>query len=218
MSAATRIEVVTEGILTRMIQADPALAGVGTLIFDEFHERSIHADLGLALAWEARGALRPDLRLVVMSATLEAGPVAALLDDAPVVTAAGRAFPVETRWLDRPVPREARPEAAAAELVLRAVAETAGGVLVFLPARARSAGWPGSWRVGCRPAARSGPFTARCRCRPSAPPSPGRRGPQAGAGDRHRRDLADDRGRPGGGRRRPGAAGALRPGSGMTGW
>lgn len=133
VSPATRIEVVTEGILTRMIQADPALAGVGTVILDEFHERSIHADLGLALLWEARGALRPDLRLLVMSATLDAGPVAALLDAAPVITAEGRAFAVGTVWLDRPVAAGLRLEPAVAGLVLRALEETAGGILVFLP-------------------------------------------------------------------------------------
>jgi len=133
VSPATRIEVVTEGILTRMIQSDPALPGIGTLIFDEFHERSLHADLGLALAWQARGVLRPDLRLLVMSATLDAAPVAALLGEAPVLVAEGRAFPVGTRWLDRPLPAGARLEPAAAALVARAVGETAGGVLVFLP-------------------------------------------------------------------------------------
>ncbi|MCO5127214.1 MAG: ATP-dependent helicase HrpB [Rhodobacteraceae bacterium] len=132
-SAATRIEVVTEGILTRMIQADPGLEGTGAVIFDEFHERSLNADLGLALAWEVRGALRPDLAVVVMSATLDAAPVAAMLDDAPVVTSAGRAFAVETRWRDRPLDRSVRFEGAAAALVEQAVAETAGGVLVFLP-------------------------------------------------------------------------------------
>jgi ATP-dependent helicase HrpB len=132
---ATRIEVVTEGILTRMLQADPALAGVGAVILDEFHERSLHADLALALTWEARGALRPDLRLVVMSATLDAEPLAALLGGAPVVRAEGRVFPVETRWLDRPAGE--RPfEAAMADLILRALAETAGGVLAFLPGEA----------------------------------------------------------------------------------
>jgi len=129
----TRIEVVTEGILTRMIQSDPELAGIGALIFDEFHERSLNADLGLALAWEVRGALRPDLDILVMSATLEAAPVAAMLDDAPVVAAEGRAFPVETRWLDRPADRSMRFEARAAALIDRALEETAGGVLVFLP-------------------------------------------------------------------------------------
>ena len=130
---ATRIEVVTEGILTRMLQADPSLEGVGAVIFDEFHERSIHADLGLALTLEARAALRPDLRLLVMSATLDAGPVAGLMGGAPVLSAEGRAFPVETRWLDRPLPRATRLEGAAADLILRALDETAGGVLVFLP-------------------------------------------------------------------------------------
>ena len=133
VSKTTRIEVVTEGILTRMIQSDPGLEGIGALIFDEFHERSLNADLGLALAWEARQALREDLMLVVMSATLDAGPVAALLDDAPVVTSEGRAFPVETRWLDTPLRREERFDVSATQLVEKAVAETQGGVLVFLP-------------------------------------------------------------------------------------
>ncbi|MEZ5686874.1 MAG: ATP-dependent helicase HrpB [Paracoccaceae bacterium] len=133
VSKATRIEVVTEGILTRMLQSDPELSGVGCVIFDEFHERSLNADLGLALTWEARGALRDDLKIVVMSATLDAEPVAALLGGAPVVVSEGRAFPVETRWLDRPVDRSMRFEAAVAGLVTQAVAETTGGVLVFLP-------------------------------------------------------------------------------------
>ena len=108
VSPATRIEVVTEGILTRMLQDRPDLPGVGLVIFDEFHERSLNADLGLALAWEVRQALRPDLGLLVMSATLDAGPVAALLDDAPLLTSEGRAYPVETRHLDRPVAKEQR--------------------------------------------------------------------------------------------------------------
>ncbi|MAM62814.1 ATP-dependent helicase HrpB [Maritimibacter sp. UBA3975] len=133
VSKATRIEVVTEGILTRMLQSDPELTGVGALIFDEFHERSLNADFGLALAWEARGALREDLVLVVMSATLDADPVAALLDKAPVVRSEGRAFPVETRWLDTPLRKETRFETAVARQVEAAVAETEGGVLVFLP-------------------------------------------------------------------------------------
>lgn len=132
----SRIEVVTEGILTRMIQSDPALEGIGCVIFDEFHERSLNADLGLALVWEARGALREDLAIVVMSATLEAGPVAALLDDAPVVRSEGRAFPVETRWLDRPLPAGVRLIDEAARLIARAEEETrdtGGTILAFLP-------------------------------------------------------------------------------------
>ncbi|MGA0540018.1 ATP-dependent helicase HrpB [Neotabrizicola sp. VNH66] len=133
VSTATRIEVVTEGILTRMIQSDAELPGVSCLIFDEFHERSLFADLGLALALEVRAALRPDLALVVMSATLDAAPVAALMGDAPMITAEGRAFPVETRWLPRPVDASLRYEAAVAGLVRQALEETEGGVLVFLP-------------------------------------------------------------------------------------
>jgi len=135
--AGSRIEVVTEGILTRMIQSDAELPGIGCVIFDEFHERALQADLGLALALEIRAALRPDLRLLVMSATLDAGPVAELMGGAPVITAEGRAWPVETAWLDRPwssgAGRGPRIEDAAADLVLRALGETEGGMLVFLP-------------------------------------------------------------------------------------
>ncbi|QGX97240.1 ATP-dependent helicase HrpB [Roseovarius faecimaris] len=128
----TRIEVVTEGILTRMIQSDPELSGIGAVIFDEFHERSLNADLGLALCLEIAGALRDDLRLLVMSATLDTAPVAELMQ-APVVTSQGRSYPVEMRWLDRPLHRDSRFEQALADLVIRAAAETEGGILVFLP-------------------------------------------------------------------------------------
>lgn len=131
VSKATKIEVVTEGILTRMIQSDPELAGVGCVIFDEFHERSLHADLGLALCLEVREALRDDLAILVMSATLDAGPVAELIG-APVLTAEGRSFPVETRHLPRPLGK-ARFEPAMAGLIKQALAETEGGVLAFLP-------------------------------------------------------------------------------------
>ncbi len=132
-SAKTRIEVVTEGILTRMLQSDADLPGVGMVVFDEFHERSLNADLGLALTWEVRGALREDLGLLVMSATLDAGPVAALLDNAPVVTSAGKSYPVETRWLERPTPREMRIEQSVAALIAQALREAEGGILAFLP-------------------------------------------------------------------------------------
>ncbi len=133
LSRATSIEVVTEGILTRMIQSHPDLPGVGAVIFDEFHERSLNADLGLALCLEVAGALREDLVLLAMSATLDAAPVARLIGDVPVITSEGRSYPVETRWLDRPRGKGARFEDALADLVAEAVAETTGGVLVFLP-------------------------------------------------------------------------------------
>lgn len=134
VSPRTRIEVVTEGILTRMIQSDPDLPGIGCLIFDEFHERSLNADLGLALALEIRSALRDDLALVVMSATLDAEPVARLMGDAPILTSQGRAFAVETRWLPRPPDPSLRFESAVAGLVMQAVEDRSeGGLLVFLP-------------------------------------------------------------------------------------
>ncbi len=135
ISKSTRIEVVTEGILTRMLQSDPDLPGVGAVIFDEFHERSLNGDLGLAFCLEVAGALRDDLLLLAMSATLDAGPVAALMD-APIVTSEGRSYPVETRWLDCPLPATARKLDALVDLVTRAegeTRETGGGLLVFLP-------------------------------------------------------------------------------------
>ncbi len=131
VSARTRIEVVTEGVFTRMVLDDPELSGVGAVLFDEFHERSLDADLGLALALDAQGGLRDDLRILVMSATLDGARVAALLDDAPVVASEGRAYPVETRYLDRDPNR--RIEDSVAEAVLRALRADPGSVLVFLP-------------------------------------------------------------------------------------
>ncbi len=153
----TRIEVVTEGILTRMIQSDPDLTGIGAVIFDEFHERSLNADLGLALAWEIRAVLRPDLQILVMSATLDADPVAALLDDAPVITSEGRSFPVTTHHLDRALPKGTRLEAATANLVAEAAARTTGGVLVFLP---------GEGEIRRTAAALQGRLPADCQIRP----------------------------------------------------
>lgn len=137
---ATRIEVVTEGVLTRMLQSDPELAGVCAVLFDEFHERSIHADLGLALCLEAQGALRPALRLLAMSATLDGAATAALMGGpdapAPIVSAEGRSFAVETRWLERPekLGPGRRLEHAAADLIERALADCPeGDALAFLP-------------------------------------------------------------------------------------
>lgn len=135
----TRIEVVTEGILTRWLQADPSLEGVGLVVFDEFHERSVHADLGLALCLDSQDALREDLRILVMSATLDGTRVAALLDDAPIVTSEGRTFPVEIRWSASESERlrttriDTRIEQRAALLALRALEEESGDILVFLP-------------------------------------------------------------------------------------
>jgi ATP-dependent helicase HrpB len=180
VSASTRIEVVTEGILTRMIQSDAGLLGIGCLIFDEFHERSLNADLGLALALEIRAALREDLQLLVMSATLDAAPVAALMGDAPLITSEGRAFPVETRWLPRSPDASLRYEAALAGLVAQSVEDCPeGGVLVFLP---------GEGEIRRVEAALQGRLPAHCDIRPLfgamefaaqraalAPVSPGRR-------------------------------------------
>lgn len=132
LSSRTRIEVVTEGILTRMIQSDPELRGIGAVIFDEFHERSLNADLGLALCLEIAGALRDDLILLAMSATLDAEPVAQLMN-APILTSEGRSHPVETRWLSKPLRKAAWFEGAVADLVKQAREEAEGGILVFLP-------------------------------------------------------------------------------------
>jgi ATP-dependent helicase HrpB len=127
----TRIEVVTEGVFARMILDDPTLDGVAGILFDEFHERSLDADLGLALALDAQGGLREDLRLLVMSATLDGARVAKLLGNASVIQSEGRAFPVETRYLGRDPNR--RIEEQVTDAVLRALRAETGSILIFLP-------------------------------------------------------------------------------------
>ena len=131
VAETTRIEVVTEGVLTRRIQNDPELPGVSCVIFDEFHERSLHADLGLTLCLETQASLRPDLKLLVMSATLDCAPVARLLGDAPVLVSAGRQYPVDQRYLQL---AERQPLVKQMAAVIRAaLAEEAGDLLAFLP-------------------------------------------------------------------------------------
>lgn len=132
VSAETRIEVVTEGVLTRMLQQDQGLEDTAMVIFDEFHERHLHGDLGLALALESRALLRPDLKLLVMSATLDPVPVCGLMGEGTRWLACpGRTFPVETKYL--PKPAAASVESFTAQAVVRALREQEGDVLVFLP-------------------------------------------------------------------------------------
>jgi ATP-dependent helicase HrpB len=138
VSAKTRLEVVTEGVFTRMILDDPTLENIAAVLFDEFHERSLDADFGLALALDVRAHLRPDLRLLAMSATLDGARVARLLgEDAPLIEAQGRVFPVETIYLGRD-PRE-RIEAALLRAIRKALAAQSGSLLVFLPGQAEIA-------------------------------------------------------------------------------
>ena len=124
------VEVITEGVFTRMILDDPELKGVAAVLFDEFHERSLDADLGLALALDARAAFRPDLRIAVMSATLHTASVSKLLGDAPVIQSEGRAFPIETKYIGR---QASRLEDDVVAAVRRAIANETGSILVFLP-------------------------------------------------------------------------------------
>ena len=134
VSDHTRLEVLTEGILARRLQNDPALDGVGLVIFDEFHERSLHADLALALCRDAQAVLRPDLRLLIMSATLDGDAMSAALDGAPVVSVAGRQFPIELHYAERdssaPLPVQV------ANAIVRVAGEQPGDILAFLPGAA----------------------------------------------------------------------------------
>ena len=130
-NAQTRIEVVTEGILTRMLQSDADLPGVALVIFDEFHERSLTADLGLALCLDVANALRDDLKLLVMSATLDAAPVAELIS-APILTSDGQSYPVDIRFLPKPI-GPGRWEPAFHDLIVTAAQSDTGGILAFLP-------------------------------------------------------------------------------------
>src|SRR5271170_6031847 len=133
ISARTRIEIVTEGVFTRLILDDPMLDGIAAVLFDEFHERSLDADLGLALARDVQQGLREDLRLLVMSATIDGARVAGLLGDAPLIESEGRAFAVETRYAGR----DARPiEPQIADVIVRAMRADPGSLLAFLPGAA----------------------------------------------------------------------------------
>src|SRR5512143_861325 len=127
----TRIEIVTEGILARRLQRDPTLDGVGVVIFDEFHERSLDADLGLALTLRTQELVRDDLRIVAMSATLDGGSVATLLGDAPIISSTGRMFPIETRYVE-PRP-DSRIETSVVATIADALTNSDGDILVFLP-------------------------------------------------------------------------------------
>src|ERR1700688_1149310 len=134
VSKSTRIEAITEGVFTRLVLDDPSLDGIAAVLFDEFHERSLDADLGLALARDVQHGLRDDLRILVMSATLDGARVAALLGTAPVVESEGRAFTVETRYLGRD--QRAPIERQAIDAVQRALRADQGSLLVFLPGAA----------------------------------------------------------------------------------
>ncbi|NGZ59885.1 MAG: ATP-dependent helicase HrpB, partial [Nitrospira sp. LK265] len=130
----SKIEVVTEGVLTRLLQQDPSLEAYGIVLFDEFHERSLQADVGLALCLEAQRLFRPDLRLFIMSATLDCGPVAELLGRAPLITCEGRMFPVETQYLDQPL--TGRLDMAVSQRIRQSLLKDHGSLLVFLPGMA----------------------------------------------------------------------------------
>jgi ATP-dependent helicase HrpB len=207
VSPSTRIEVVTEGILTRRLQADPGLAGVGLVIFDEFHERSLNSDLALALCLDARRGLREDLAILVMSATVDAAPVAALLGDAPVIVSEGRTFPVELRHLGDE--RGVRVADRVARVVELALGETDGDILAFLPGVGEIRGCQAlleespavrAARVAIHPLFADLPFEAQER---AIMPGPLRKVSR----DLDRRDQPDDRGCGGRG---------LRPGAGSS--
>lgn len=178
VSSRTRITVVTEGILTRMLQHDPALMGTGLIIFDEFHERNLHGDLGLALALQSRELLRDDLRLLIMSATLNAEPLIRLLGGAEVIRSEGRTYPVETRYAEGPS-GQAPLEQSVARAVRSALERHEGSLLVFLPGareirRVERALAP-SVPSGVLLAPLYGALPAEQQQRAIAPPPPGKR-------------------------------------------
>ncbi len=194
----TRIEVITEGVFTRMILDDPGLEGVAAVLFDEFHERSLDADLGLALALDSQQALRDDLRILVMSATLDGARVATLLGEAPVIASEGRAFPIDTRYLGRDPNR--RIEDQMADAIVRALRAEPGSLLAFLPGQGEIRRVEERLRERIDdPAVLVAPLygamdgAAQSDAVAPAPPGP----PQGGARHRDCRDVADHRRRAG---------------------
>ena len=217
ISRATRIEVVTEGIFSRQILDDPELSGVAAVLFDEFHERSLDADLGLALARDAQTGLRDDLRILVMSATLDGARVGKLLGDAPVVDSEGRAFPVETRYLGRKA--DAPIERQMADAIATRCAPIPAQCWLSCRAPPKSAAPRPCCANGfTMRASRSSPLfgalDAACRTVPSRRR---RREAQGRAGDLDRRDVADHRGRAHRGRLRPARVPRYEPDMGLTG-
>ena len=210
ISRATRIEVVTEGIFSRQILDDPELSGVAAVLFDEFHERSLDADLGLALARDAQTGLREDLRILVMSATLDGARIAKLLGDAPVVASEGRAFPVETRYLGRKP--DAPLERQMADAIASALRADPGSVLAFLPGAAEIRRTENFLRERVQDASIEIVAAVRRarRVRAGQGHCAGAEGHAKGrAGDLDRGNLADHRGRPHCRRFRHGAGAAL---------
>lgn len=178
VGSRTRIEVVTEGVFTRLILADPELSGVGAVLFDEFHERSLDADLGLAMVLDARAALREDLRILVMSATLDGARVAQLLGGAPVISSEGRAFPVETRYLGQGTGK--RIDERMADAIRLAVTSEAGSILAFLPGQGEITRTAELLEAGPLPSEVDvvrlfGALDSRAQARAIAPPLPGKR-------------------------------------------
>lgn len=181
VSVHTRIEVVTEGVLTRMLQSDPALEETGVLMFDEFHERSLHADLGLALALQSQALLRPDLRLLVMSATLDTAPLMRVMPGAQVLGSEGRCYPVEHRYLDArtPAPDTKTVVALTVDTIRAALKTEEGGILAFLPGvreiKAVATGLKASLPLGCHVAALYGDLDKSAQQRAIAPSAMGER-------------------------------------------
>ena len=215
VSRNTRIEVITEGVLTRMLQADPELAGVACVIFDEFHERSLQADLALALCLDARRALESDLRILAMSATLDGARVAALLGGAPVIDVPGREFPVEVVYCGRGAPLlpggPEPPERLLGRTVRRALEECGGDLLVFLPGVGEIRRLQAQLKELAGPRVQVLPLYGELEAREQDAAlrlEPGRRAADR-ARDQHRRDQRDDPGRDGRHRFRPRAARTL---------
>ncbi|MET1413619.1 ATP-dependent helicase HrpB [Roseibium sp. HPY-6] len=177
VSAKTRIEVITEGVFTRLVLDDPELSGIAAILFDEFHERSLEGDLGLALALDVQSALREDLRLVPMSATLDAAEISKLLGNAPVLESKGRSFDVETKYLGRDTKERIEPQIFRA--IRQALTEETGSLLVFLPGQGeirRTADLlAGKVPANCRIAPLYGGLDARAQDAAIRPAEPGTR-------------------------------------------
>ncbi len=206
----TRLEVVTEGVLTRRLQNDASLPGVGLIVFDEVHERNLPTDLGLALTLDVAANLRPDLRVLAMSATPDTQRLAAVLGGAPVIASTGRQFDVDIRWVPRG--RDARLEPAMVSAVQRALVEESGDVLAFLPGVGEINRTLSSLRDVVGPDVDLYPLAGALTLaeQDAALAAVADRSPARGSDHRHRRDLAHGRRSARRGRQRPRPGAPLR--------